>query len=329
MKYGVVWFRKSENLGDDIQTYAAARFLPRVDYYIEREHLDEFFPDNEEMVAVIMNGWYFYSHLNWPPSPFLFPLPIAMHFDTVDGSVAGRFLKENMVISGYGAEWLKKWSPIGARDYHTLHLLQDNKISSFFSGCLTMTLKKFENVMHHDFVIAVDVSDAVVDRIKIKTKKNVMVRTHKLKMDKYTIDERMHLVEERLKEYQGASLVVTTRLHVALPCLALGVPVLFIKTFNENIRIDTYLEYLHWVLEEDIDNYDFDNPLENKELFKKVAQDLEKLSCSFVESCKKIEISPSVKEIYFDEIERIKRLKAIFIRECEEVVKNEKFIKYE
>ena len=56
MRYGLVVYQDSANLGDDIQSYAAIRFLPRVDEYIEREELDAFYPEQEQPIAVIMNG---------------------------------------------------------------------------------------------------------------------------------------------------------------------------------------------------------------------------------------------------------------------------------
>ena len=37
MKYGLLYYKDTVNIGDDIQTYAARRFLPHIDYYIDRE----------------------------------------------------------------------------------------------------------------------------------------------------------------------------------------------------------------------------------------------------------------------------------------------------
>ena len=39
MKFGCLYYMDSENIGDDIQTYAQWRFLPKVDYWIDRESL--------------------------------------------------------------------------------------------------------------------------------------------------------------------------------------------------------------------------------------------------------------------------------------------------
>ena len=44
MKYGLITYKDTENIGDDIQSYVAIRFLPKIDYYIEREKLYLFVP---------------------------------------------------------------------------------------------------------------------------------------------------------------------------------------------------------------------------------------------------------------------------------------------
>ena len=57
-KYGVILYKDTDNIGDDIQTYAAYKKLPRVDYIIDRENMLEFVPEKKEMVKVIANGWF-------------------------------------------------------------------------------------------------------------------------------------------------------------------------------------------------------------------------------------------------------------------------------
>ena len=71
MKFGLLVEQDTRNIGDDIQAYAAKRFLPRIDYYVDRNHIDEFVPAKDEIVATIINGWFLQYTLNWPPSPYL------------------------------------------------------------------------------------------------------------------------------------------------------------------------------------------------------------------------------------------------------------------
>lgn len=133
MKYGLIVMNNLGNIGDDIQSYAIERFLPRVDYLIDREHMDSFYTKTGEKIATILAGWYLHHPLNWPPSPFLKVLPISIHFS-----------RDLNVMDDYGGEWLKKFSPIGCRDEGTLKLLEGFSISAYLSGCITLTLKPFK-----------------------------------------------------------------------------------------------------------------------------------------------------------------------------------------
>ena len=68
MKYGLITFKETENIGDDIQSYAAKIHLPKVDYYIEREKMDLFVPREKQRGVTIMNGWFLHSKINFPIS---------------------------------------------------------------------------------------------------------------------------------------------------------------------------------------------------------------------------------------------------------------------
>lgn len=80
MKYGVIYYNNTHNLGDDILSYAGKQFLPQVDYYIDREHLDVFIPNEKEYVATIANGWFLHNCYTFQPSPYIHPLFIGTHF---------------------------------------------------------------------------------------------------------------------------------------------------------------------------------------------------------------------------------------------------------
>ena len=80
MKFGVVIHKPTMNLGDDIQTYAAAKLLPHVDYQIDREYISDFKSENDEPVAVIMNAWWMWKKWNWPPADCIIPKLLSMQF---------------------------------------------------------------------------------------------------------------------------------------------------------------------------------------------------------------------------------------------------------
>lgn len=303
MKYGLIIFSKTDNLGDDIQAYATKRYLPHIDYLIERETLDKFMPADNYKVAVIMAGWFLYSHLNWPPSPYIYPLNISMHFDTYYSKYLGKPLEKNMVLEGYGAKWLNDNGPVGARDYFTLNLLRGFDINSYFSGCITTTLGKFPDVNNHNSIVTVDINPLIIKKVKSISNKNVISKTHKIKLESLSMEQRFQLVEEYLKLYQGASLVITSRLHVALPCLAFGTPVLFVKDTKFFNRTATFMPYLHSEFEDNIlrptYTYDFDNPPNNPSSFKEIQAFINQKCINFIKCCEEVQdiyLSPELRQ---------------------------------
>ena len=247
VKYGLIVYTDSPNLGDDLQSYAAKQYLPHVDYYIEREQMDSFIPDEPEMVAVILNGWYLYDHLAWPPSDFIHPLITSIHFDTSE-SMHGRSIEENYAFDYAGADYLVRHSPVGCRDYPTFELMTRHCIDSFYSGCLSLTLEKFPDIAKTNEILFVDAcwderNEIARDAVQKATEMPVRILTHftpRPMLANMPYVQRMDYAEERLKLYQQAQAVVTTRLHCALPCLALGTPVLLIKEDASANRIGTY-----------------------------------------------------------------------------------------
>ena len=311
MKYGLLYYKNTDNIGDDIQTYAQLRFLPKVDYLIDREKLGMFIPQKKELVSVIMNAWYMHNEIAWPPSPYINPLPISMHFTSND-----RLKKNASCYLGLGAEYLKNISPIGGRDYETLNRLKKQKINCYFSGCMTLTIKPFDNIKKDNYICAVDIDNDILEKIKNSTDKKVVTFTHTVDPEKYgklSIDTRMKKVEDILKKYQKASLVITSRLHVMLPCLAIGTPVIYVYPDNyEKDRIDSFLKYVKHVSKTDFLTKNIseilNNPIDNNS-FIEIRNNLEKKCNDFIES-KTINISSSLPEI--NEYKKIVELKEYY-----------------
>lgn len=290
-KYGLVVFDKTQNLGDDIQSYAAIQYLPQIDYYIERECLNEFTSQNGEIVNVIMNGWYMHDITSMPPSPFINPLFISIHFTDHLYNECPEYL------SGYFLDYLKKHEPIGCRDEVVRKYLTDNNIKNYWSGCLTLTIKKFPNVEKGNYICAVDLDDEELSHLRKLTNKEIRIITHKLDdsvNSKISYEERMHNVEETLKVYQGASLIVTTRLHCALPSLALETPVIMIHDSN-NIdkvnRIGVFLELINHTSKTNfisgkIDNL-IKNPKDNSNDYLEIRKKIKSIVSEFIDNgCK-------------------------------------------
>lgn len=333
MKYGLMYYKETDNIGDDIQTYVAMKYLPHIDYYIDREDLSCFMPKTKEQVALIMNGWFIHNKLAWPPSPYIKPLLISMHFKNLIETDVG-----DLYLKSYGGDYLKKYQPVGARDMETLKRLRNNNIEAYFSGCMTLTLRKFHGIRKIDKICLVDLEEKIIEKIKLNTDSNIEILTHNLDQEqtaKRTIQDRMNDVESLLKKYQESKLVITTRLHVALPCLALGTPVIVLhkKKFDED-RLETYFNYVTNYVDEDFLSMDIKevlkNPPKNNNEYKKIAKNLDKICKSFIKNCIEDCELPELKK-YKEYASRLEWYKQIYERErlIVEKIENKRIQEYE
>ncbi|MBQ1528484.1 polysaccharide pyruvyl transferase family protein, partial [Candidatus Saccharibacteria bacterium] len=220
IKFGLFCYN-TENIGDEVQSLAAKRFLPQVDYYFDRDDIDATGIKKGEKVKLIMNGWFTHKPENWPPkNSAIEPLLVAMHVEqsALEGRVADAFISER------SKEFLKKFGPVGARNYPTLDLFKKNNIDAYFSGCVTLTLNPDKAIKRGDFVLAVDVSDAVYHAMQKRTKRRI-IRLDTYRSPDMTYEEKFTLAKFWLFLYQSAYSVVTPRLHTMLPCLAFKTPV--------------------------------------------------------------------------------------------------------
>lgn len=276
------------NIGDYVQSIAARQFLPTVDYYLDRERLNE--PVGDE-VRLIMNGWFMHRPENWPPSSEIKPLFVAFHLNK---------LAEKEMLTKEGVYYLKAHEPIGCRDHHTVSILMERGIDAYFSGCLTLTLgKTYKHTVVSDAPIYLTDLNSTLQRnlkFKINCAIAIITKLHLLKKiqarmldcgitknliriaafyvtyrsvisddvflsaqyreqeieDRFeSDDEKFRYADELLREYSKARYVVTSRIHCALPCLAMGTPVAFITNdlLGEvhNCRLDGLKQLFHTI----------------------------------------------------------------------------------
>ena len=275
MKYGLVMHTKTSNFGDDIQSYAISRFLPRIDYYLDREELDSFAPADGEPVAVVMAAWWLWKKWNWPPSDAILPLLTSMHInnDTIEYGASPAM---DAWVQGIGGDYLRAYGPVGARDLFSLRFFEERGIPSYFSGCITLTLPKQPRTEDAGtYVCLVDLPKKVKEkacRMAESCGLRVVEMTHNCKGISEELSEaaRLKRAEEYLRIYQNAKLVVTRRLHVTLPCLAMETPVLAVVDPADRPNINRWDAYAGFVthatakefLADDF-RYDMNHPLPN------------------------------------------------------------------
>ena len=287
-KFALYKYRTS-NIGDDIQSLAARRFLPRVDYFINRDEVGQWEnPNSKEKVKLVANGWYMHYPFAWPiQDKTIEPLLTSIHFTpthvTSEGSAKERFLSDE------AKRFYKKHGSIGSRDRFTEKLFKDSEIDTYFSGCLTLTLQRDERVKKQDFILVVDTSRELFEYVRSKTNRKVVYLTTSVDVNLPT-QERFREAELYLYLYQAAHCVITTRLHTALPSLALESPVMLVSTEKtidgkirnrfaglENLtRLHTEEAYF-----KDYSLFDVDNPPQNSTKYQAVRNRLIKLGSEF------------------------------------------------
>lgn len=240
---------------------------------IDREKLDSFQSPFEEPVATLMSAWYLWAKWNWPPSKDILPKLLSIHYDDhqITGEPGSPIKFE--YLTGPGADYLNAFGPVGCRDIFTLDTFRSLGIDAYFSGCITLTLPRMHDTADKGrYVCAVDIdgsSESYLRRQAESAGLDVKPVTHyaDYRLSDATWAQRKAYVKQLLVLYQNAHCVVTTRLHCALPCLAMDVPVLLLIKNPDSIRYDPYIRWLHHVtpsvFAQGAADYDILNPPEN------------------------------------------------------------------
>lgn len=307
-KYGLMKY-EGGNLGDEIQSLAAKRFLPRVDLYVDRDNLKNI--KSNQKIKLIMNGWFTHKPPNWPPSPDIKPLFVSFH---ISPSCARELTLDESI------QYFKKHEPIGCRDYYTRDLLRKKGVESYFSGCLTLTLQSNTTGKSNE-ILLVDLDKEALKNIPKKRLNSCVILDHygynplikkmynlarsnnslcslyKLALqlrEKFKVKLVLHQpsskkfqrAEKLLKRYSMAKLVITSRLHCALPCLAFGTPVIFVSKSLNDPRFRGYLDYLRSYSVEEfkrkVREIDWENPPKNPKSIEEIRKKLIKTCEDFI-----------------------------------------------
>jgi len=218
------------NLGDNAQSIAARDLLSRVGYdasnivTVDRDMLASY---SGEPVALIMNGVFFERN---------FPVP-----DAVIPIFVGFCTKSERLIRDH-SEWFKRFQPVGCRDVETARMLTAAGIQATVTGCVTMTFPRRTRAPDKSrmFIVygsgAGKLPSAVLKHIPHDLLDDAEFIYHRLPVNEMPLTEASrrwieHYEEGLLGRYRKeASLVLTPLLHVATPCLAMGVPLVLCRT---------------------------------------------------------------------------------------------------
>lgn len=252
------------NIGDYVQALASSQFYPSIDGFIQREGLKEY---EGEDAKIVMNGWYMHYPIHWPPSDKIHPLFVAFHInvsrkDKLLSPESIAYLKKHEPIGCRDTYTRDLLLEKGVDAYFsgcmTLTLgykyksnRRNNKI--YFVDPYVNVSKEFSYYIPkipfflYKFRKIAKISKKWYGKLSVQglVKSTLFLQSYSNLFDEETLvnsefvsqaakkgwpetdEELLTLAERLVKQYAEAGLVVTSRIHCALPCLGLETPVLF------------------------------------------------------------------------------------------------------
>jgi len=214
VKFAVLSHPASDNIGNEIQSVAAEKLLPQVDVKIPITEMSTY---RGEQVLLVMNS-FFSERAALPPSPNITPLYIAFYM----GSAAQRKYATTECI-----EHFKRHQPIGCRDKVSVKFLRGLGIEAYYSGCLTLTMPLRDSAGLHNYAVDYPRRNRYF-RGEMYGKRECISVSHKHNFAPLGSDITFQMARNLLTLYQSAKHIYTSRLHCALPCAAMGIPVTYL-----------------------------------------------------------------------------------------------------
>lgn len=208
------------NIGDSFQWLAIQNIYKLMELdlndiiQIPKDELGTY--DGEEVICPIN-----FIYANYVMKDHMFPFSSKIKPVFLGLSLCDVYLSDEEI------EYLKKFAPIGCRDEATCNKLKRLGINAYINGCLTATFPYREEKGQKDIYL-VDVSPKLLNYIPKIIKGNIVEKTAIL--ENFKMEEIGKFVSQLYNEYRNkARLVITSRLHTAVPCWAAGIPVIMIS----------------------------------------------------------------------------------------------------
>lgn len=210
MDIALLDYSNTTNIGDNIQTLAVAQHLDQPYDLVDRDFMHEY---DGPPRAVLMNGWFTHEPDNWPPSPKITPIFFGFHMTP---KAARKFEKHKA--------YFQRFAPVGCRDQATADTVRSWGVDAYVSGCATMTFPRREEEPAEPKVFLVEQKARHFHR----PERRQAIRVSHILPFPMTSEYKFLAARDLLDLYRRrASLVVTSRIHSAMPCAAMGIPVVY------------------------------------------------------------------------------------------------------
>lgn len=230
------------NIGDTLQGLAAKAFLPDSAEAVDREALAEL--DDSIPAVLVANGWYMHRWDKFPPPEAIKPIYTSVHIART------QMLAEKRILDHF-----KRNAPIGCRDQKSLLYFLGWGIPAYYSSCLTITTQpraEINKTGKGEYILVDNMDHVVPDNVLVKLEKWYGQKFIRISHDPISsdmpfeeyVDDTTGRMNSLLKRYCEAALVVTTKIHCALPCLGMGANVMLIHPDPKDFRLDTVKKYM-------------------------------------------------------------------------------------
>jgi len=216
----------TENLGDYIQILACLRLLETLDLrpkiYLDRDTELANAPalaSCSGRVVLPLSGWFkrtVGADPQWPPHDKIIPVFIGFHV---------RPYQCPALLEPRSIDYMKAHGPVGCRDPFTMRALAEKGVSTYLSHCLSLSFAKRRPDQVGDTVVVASRDREIIDVLPPEYRNNHLYVNHY--MVRNAFPEYLTEAKDLLAFYRTrARLVITTFLHCALPCIAMGIPVI-------------------------------------------------------------------------------------------------------
>ena len=211
------------NLGDHIQTLALLQHVT-ARTLLPRDHLTA-----QEDLFLLANGWLTVGKL-----------PNKEDFRDIKyvGVHLAPHCRDLTAVKA-----MKDCGVIGCRDSVTADFLESNGVATYVTGCATLTFPRYTG--KREGIYCVDVPDEIKEQVVQFYKEPIFV-SHDLEnlslvqANDDILTDQYRRAYVLLTQYMKAELVISSRVHATLPCIAFGTPVIYVgvpKSVDDRVSI--------------------------------------------------------------------------------------------
>ncbi|WP_122642466.1 polysaccharide pyruvyl transferase family protein [Luxibacter massiliensis] len=226
MKFANIIFNKRGEeltIGDDLQLLA----IENLYLYMGIDYQDVVRIERTELQTY--DGEYVILPISFPFVAYYDDLTITCFSEKIIPIFLG-FCVFSKTLCEKDVAYLKRFAPIGCRDEYTLNTMKKYNIPAYLNGCMTLTFpKEVRSREHLTRIFCIDVQEELIPFIPKDLLPQCEFSSHSYISSSIECNPEEFARNIYMKYRNEARLVITSRLHAAIPCMAAGIPVIFAK----------------------------------------------------------------------------------------------------